>query len=75
MANAGSAPAAMSHGDPELEPAEPGGVALHCTGKPQQNAFAESFIGRLRDECLNKTLFTSPRCGRHTPCWRIGSAT
>jgi transposase InsO family protein len=21
-------------------------------GKPQQNAFAESFIGRLRDECL-----------------------
>jgi putative transposase len=22
-------------------------------GKPQQNAFAESFIGRLRDECLN----------------------
>lgn len=29
-------------------------------GKPQQNAFAESFIGRLRDECLNETLFTSP---------------
>jgi putative transposase len=28
-------------------------------GKPQQNAFAESFIGRLRDECLNETLFTS----------------
>jgi putative transposase len=27
-------------------------------GKPQQNAFAESFIGRLRDECLNETLFT-----------------
>jgi putative transposase len=22
-------------------------------GKPQQNAFAESFNGRLRDECLN----------------------
>jgi putative transposase len=30
-------------------------------GKPQQNAFAESFIGRLRDECLNETLFTSLR--------------
>src|SRR6476659_6400001 len=28
-------------------------------GKPQQNAFAESFIGRFRDECLNETLFTS----------------
>jgi transposase InsO family protein len=28
-------------------------------GKPQQNALAESFIGRLRDECLNETLFTS----------------
>ena len=28
-------------------------------GKPQQNGFAESFIGRLRDECLNETLFTS----------------
>ena len=26
-------------------------------GKPQQNAFAESFLGRLRDECLNETLF------------------
>ena len=30
-------------------------------GKPQQNAFAESFIGRLRDECLNETLFTVAR--------------
>jgi putative transposase len=28
-------------------------------GKPTQNAFVESFIGRLRDECLNETLFTS----------------
>ena len=28
-------------------------------GKPQQNAFAESFIGRLRDECLNETLFST----------------
>jgi putative transposase len=26
-------------------------------GKPQRNAFAESFFGRLRDECLNETLF------------------
>ena len=33
-------------------------------GKPQQNAFAESFIGRLRDECLNETLFTSLRRAR-----------
>jgi putative transposase len=26
-------------------------------GKPQQNAFIESFNGRLRDELLNETLF------------------
>ena len=28
-------------------------------GKPVQNAFAKSFIGRLRDELLNETLFRS----------------
>lgn len=28
-------------------------------GKPMQNAFAESFIGRLRDECLNAEWFRS----------------
>ena len=28
-------------------------------GKPMQNAFVESFNGRLRDELLNETLFTS----------------
>ena len=28
-------------------------------GKPTQNAFVESFIGRLRDECLNEHLFTT----------------
>ena len=27
-------------------------------GKPQQNAFVESFNGRLRDECLNETAFS-----------------
>jgi putative transposase len=37
------------------------GVDWHyiAPGKPQQNAFVESFIGRLRDECLNETLFAS----------------
>jgi putative transposase len=40
---------------------EASGVARHyiAPGKPQQNAFIESFIGRLRDECLNETLFSS----------------
>jgi putative transposase len=28
-------------------------------GKPQENAFIESFNGRLRDELLNETLFAS----------------
>jgi putative transposase len=28
-------------------------------GKPTQNAMVESFIGRLRDECLNEELFAS----------------
>ncbi|MFT3976579.1 MAG: IS3 family transposase [Sphingomonas bacterium] len=28
-------------------------------GKPQQNGYVESFNGRLRDECLNETLFAS----------------
>ena len=36
-------------------------VAWHyiAPGKPVQNAFAESFIARLRDELLNETLFRS----------------
>jgi hypothetical protein len=33
-------------------------------GKPQQNAFVESFNGKLRDECLHETLFTSVRQAR-----------
>jgi putative transposase len=28
-------------------------------GKPQQNAFIESFNGKLRDELLNETVFSS----------------
>jgi len=34
-------------------------VAWHYIqpGKPIQNAFVESFNGRLRDECLNESLF------------------
>jgi transposase InsO family protein len=36
-------------------------VAWHyiAPGKPVQNAFIESFNGRLRDELLNETLFRS----------------
>lgn len=30
-------------------------------GKPNQNAYIESFHGRFRDECLNKYWFTSLR--------------
>jgi putative transposase len=28
-------------------------------GKPNQNAYVESFNGRLRDDCLNDNWFTS----------------
>jgi len=37
------------------------GVEWHyiAPGKPQQNAFIESFNGSFRDECLNETLFSS----------------
>ena len=36
-------------------------VAWHyiAPGKPMQNGFVESFNGRLRDEKLNETLFSS----------------
>jgi putative transposase len=36
------------------------GVRLHFIdpGKPSQNAYAESFNGRLRDECLNEQWFS-----------------
>jgi putative transposase len=40
-------------------------------GKPSQNAFAESFIGRLRDELLNETLFRSlPQIRAVMAAWR-----
>ena len=44
-----------------LKWSEASGVTWHfiAPSKPQQNAFVESFIGRLRDECLNETLFIS----------------
>jgi transposase InsO family protein len=41
-------------------------------GKPTQNAFAESFIGRRRDVCLNEVLLASlgpaGRDGRRQHC-------
>ena len=49
------------------------GVDWHyiAPGKPQQNAFVESFIGRLRDECLNETLFASlPQARAVLDAWR-----
>ena len=37
------------------------GIAWHdiAPGKPTPNGFIESFNGRLRDECLNESLFTT----------------
>ena len=41
-------------------------------GKPVENAFAESFIGRLRDECLNTNWFISLKHAREViEDWRV----
>ena len=37
-------------------------------GKPTQNAFVESFNGRLRDECLNEHLFDRLDEGHVSDC-------
>ncbi len=53
--------------------ADQGRIAWHyiAPGKPMQNAFIESFNGRLRDELLNETLFTSLAQARVAlACWR-----
>ena len=44
------------------------GIDWHyiAPGKPQQNGFIESFNGKLRDECLNETLFSSLAEARKT---------
>ena len=44
------------------------GIDWHyiAPGKPQQNGFIESFNGKLRDECLNETLFGTLRDARRT---------
>ena len=49
------------------------GVQLHFIepGKPVQNAFVESFHGRLRDECLDRHWFVGLSDARHTiESWR-----
>jgi putative transposase len=50
------------------------GVAWHyiAPGRPMQNGFVESLIGRLRDECLNEHLFRSlPAARRTIELWRV----
>jgi len=50
------------------------GIAWHyiAPGKPVQNAFVESFNGRLRDECLNEHAFRSLHEARSlVEAWRI----
>ena len=44
------------------------GVKLHFIepGKPIQNAFIESFNGKMRDECLNEHWFMTLREARET---------
>ena len=41
-------------------------------GKPVENAFAESFSGRFRDECLNEHIFHGlPMARRIIEAWRL----
>jgi putative transposase len=50
------------------------GIEWHyiAPGKPVQNAFVESFNGRLRDECLNEHVFRSLlEARRIVEAWRI----
>ena len=50
------------------------GIALRLIepGKPNQNAYVESFNGRLRDECLNEHWFTSLAHARAViETWRL----
>jgi putative transposase len=50
------------------------GVKLQFTrpGKPTDNAYIESFIGKLRDECLNESWFTTlEEAKRVIEDWRV----
>ena len=54
----------------------PGRRHYIAPGKPVQNAFAKSFIGRLRDELLNETLFRSLSHTRAVlEAWRAKTTT
>ena len=45
---------------------------LHQAGKPNENAYIESFNGRFRDECLNEHWFLSLAHARSAiEAWRI----
>lgn len=58
--------------------AQANGVVLDFIdpGKPTQNAFAESFNGRLRDECLNESWFVSLADAQATiEAWRVDYMT
>jgi putative transposase len=57
-----------------LQWVEETGIEWHyiAPGKPVQNAFVESFNGRLRDECLNEHVFRSLSQARAlVEAWRI----
>lgn len=56
-----------------FEWAQKSGVSLQFIqpGKPSQNGFCESFNGRVRDECLNESLFSTLREAQEiTANWR-----
>jgi putative transposase len=56
----------------EWEDNNPTSLAFIDPGKPTQNAFVESFNGKLRDECLNENYFLNLAHARIViEAWRI----
>jgi putative transposase len=57
-----------------LSPGKP--AAPPAIVKPPQNGLAESFIGRLRNECLNEHLFGTLKEALHLiEAWRVNYDT
>jgi putative transposase len=64
---------ADQYGDLALVAGASGRMALHRAGKPQQNAFTESFNADCAMNCSMRPC--SPRSPMPVPCWRTERTT